>query len=122
VWKLLPAFGAAQLLLSCQAQSTAEQAGEDNRVECALAGAPAFERVCTVERNEGAEGLTLTIRAPDGGFRRLLVTNDGRGVIPADGAIPAIVTVVSDVEIEVAIADERYRLPATIGAAPRPSP
>lgn len=93
----------------------------DNRVECALAGAPAFDRICTVERSEGEEGLTLTIRAPDGGFRRLIVTNDGRGVVAADGAIPAIVTIVSDDKIEVAIADDRYRLPATIEAASRQS-
>ncbi len=61
-----------------------------------------------------ADGLTLTVRAPDGSFRRLRVTDDGRGVVAADGALPAIVTIVGDGIIEVVIADDRYRLPATI--------
>lgn len=90
-------------------------AGEaDQRIECAIAGAQAFERACLIERLASPEGLTLTIRAPDGGFRRLLVTKDGRGVVAADGALPAIVTVIGDKRIEVAIGGDRYRLPATV--------
>ena len=92
------------------------ESDRDRRVECALDGAPAFERICLLERTQGEEGLTLTIRSPDGSFRRLLVTNDGRGVVAADGAAPAIVSVVSDSRIEVAIAEDRYRLPATVQA------
>ena len=84
------------------------------QVECALGGATAFERVCTVERAVGPDGLTLTIRAPSGSFRRLLVTRDGRGVIAADGAEAATVTPIADNRVEVAIAGDRYRLPATI--------
>jgi hypothetical protein len=61
-----------------------------------------------------ADGLSLTVRAPNGGFRRLLVTKDGRGVIAADGAVPARVCPVSANRIEVAIAGDRYRLPATV--------
>ena len=63
-----------------------DAAVEDGRVKCALAGAAAFRRVCTVDREQGPEGLILTIHHPDGGFRRLLVTRDGRGVVAADGA------------------------------------
>jgi hypothetical protein len=91
-------------------------ADRERRVECALDAAPAFERICLLERASGEEGLTLTIRSPDGSFRRLLVTNDGRGVIAADGAEPAVVAIVADSRIEVAIGDDRYRLPATVQA------
>jgi hypothetical protein len=91
-----------------------DKAADDGRIECAAEGADAFERVCTMERVKGPEGTTLTIRHPSGGFRRLLVATDGRGVVAADGADPAIVSVVSEDLIEVALAGDRYRLPATI--------
>ena len=92
------------------------KAQREGRVECALKGAEAFDRICTIDRVAGAEGLTLTIRSPDGSFRRLLVTHDGRGVIAADGAAPALVSVVADNRIEVTIENDRYRLPATVKA------
>ena len=96
-----------------------EKAADDGRVECATAGAQAFERVCTIDRVQGPEGTTLTVRHPDGGFRRLLVTNDGRGVIAADGADQALVSIIADNRIEVTLAGDRYRLPAKVkGAGP----
>ncbi len=84
------------------------------RVECAAAGEAGFAPNCTVERSVGAEGLTLTLRSPSGGFRRLLVTKDGRGVAAADGADEAVVMPLGPGRIEVSIAGERYRLPATV--------
>ena len=84
------------------------------RIDCAVAGAEAFAPACSVERRMTGDGLALTVRAPNGGFRRLLVTRDGRGVIAADGAVPAQVTPVAANRIEVAIAGDRYRLPATV--------
>jgi hypothetical protein len=95
------------------AQATA---GGDERIECAAVGAASFARDCTVERTESAEGLILTVRRPDNGFHRLLVVNDGRGVIAADGAEAAKVTLIDDGRIEVAIGGDRYRLPATVKA------
>jgi len=94
--------------------SAAAPAMDDGKVECALAGAATFERVCTIERTDGPKGRVLTLRAPDGGFRRLLVTRDGRGVIAADGAEPARVSILSPEAIEVAIGRDRYRLPAAV--------
>ena len=91
-----------------------EEAAEDGRVECAPAGAAGFERVCTLQRVQGAEGTTLTIIHPDGGFRRLLVTTDGRGVVAADGAEQAKVSVIGKGKIEDELAGDRYRLPATV--------
>jgi hypothetical protein len=103
----------ALLAAACGAEPD-RAASTNERVDCATAGAEAFERVCTVERTSGGEGLLLTIRAPAGGFRRLLVTRDGRGVVAADGAEPATVKVIAPDRIEVAIGRDRYRLPATI--------
>jgi hypothetical protein len=84
------------------------------RIECAMAGVETFASACTVERRQSQEGLTLILRAPNGSFRRLLVTKDGRGVVAADGAVPAIVTPVGPNRIDVEIAGDRYRLPATV--------
>jgi hypothetical protein len=104
------------------AKAEAEQAvaaAEDGRVQCAPGGAKAFARVCEIERAESDGELVLTMRHPDGGFRRLLVASDGRGVVAADGAEPAVVTLAGADEIEVALGDDHYRLPATMKAAAR---
>lgn len=82
-----------------------------NRIDCRFPGADQFERSCTFER-EGED--VLVIRKPDGGFRRLRIVSDGRGVIAADGAEQAEVTVLADNRIEVAIGGDRFRLPATV--------
>ncbi len=97
---------------SREAPAAAE--AEEERVDCAPAGAGDFQRVCIIERVQGAEGTILTVRHPDGGFRRLLVTTDGRGVIAADGAEKAVVSILGKDRIEVALAGHRYRLPATV--------
>ena len=96
------------------ASAPAPLADGAERIECATGHAEAFEAVCAVERATGPGGLTLTIRAPNGSFRRFLVTRDGRGVVPADGAMDATVTPLGTDRIEVAIAGDRYRLPATV--------
>jgi hypothetical protein len=87
---------------------------EDDRIECRLAAASQFERFCTIERADSAAGRLLTLRKPDGGFRRLLVATDGRGVVAADGAEPARVTILRDGLIEVEIGGDRFRLPARV--------
>jgi hypothetical protein len=96
-----------------------ETAG-DSRIACAQGGA-AFASTCTIEQAQGKDGLVLTIRHPDGAFRRLLVTQDGRGVIAADGAEAAKVTIMGTDGIEVALGGNRYRLPATIKGTTKPS-
>jgi hypothetical protein len=91
----------------------------EGRIECAPPGAETFSFACTIDRVQSQDGLFLTLRHPDGGFRRLLVTTDGRGVVAADGAEKAEVTVLAPDQIEVAIGGARYRLPATVrGAKP----
>ncbi|MGZ8351509.1 MAG: hypothetical protein ACXWUJ_00165 [Allosphingosinicella sp.] len=85
----------------------------ETRIECAIDGAAVFERVCTVERTAGRDVL-FTLRGPSGSFRRLVATQDGRGVMAADGAEPATVTIAGKDLIEVSIGADRYRLPARV--------
>jgi hypothetical protein len=85
--------------------------GQDERVECAVGPGADWGRECRLERDKNL----LTIRHADGGFRRLYIVGDGRGVIPADGAELANVLIVDKGRIEIAIGQDRYRLPARIG-------
>lgn len=96
------------------AAAGAEPPAGAEKIECAVNGALGFERVCVVERTAGSDGLILIVRHPSGGFRRLQVTKDGRGIIPADGAESAAVRILDDSHIEVAIGSDRYKLPATV--------
>ncbi|UKK85022.1 hypothetical protein L7H23_02630 [Sphingopyxis sp. BSN-002] len=89
-----------------------KDAAENGRIECALEGAKLFDRTCTVEEMNGADGTVLIVGKADVGYRRLQITTDGRGVVSADGALPAKVTIVGDGVIEVAVGKDRYRLPA----------
>jgi hypothetical protein len=89
----------------------------EGKIVCAPTAAAEFAAVCALDRVESQDGLFLTLRHPDGGFRRLLVTRDGRGVISADGAEPAVVTPLAANLIEVALGEARYRLPATVRGA-----
>jgi len=107
------AANAAEPTIAAPAATEGPAAVSDDRIDCAVDGA-AFARVCTVERMRGEAGLLLTVHAPSGAFRRLLVTRDGRGVAAADGAEPAKVSVLGPGRIEVAIGGDRYRLPATV--------
>ena len=82
------------------------RAAEDGRIECAVEGAAELGRVCTIERISGGGEVSLVLRHPSGGFRRFLVATDG--------AEPATVSVIADDRIEVAVAGDRYRLPASV--------
>ena len=98
------------------------RAEESGNIVCARQGSADFARVCTADREQRDEGLVLTVRHPDGAFHRLLVTKDGRGVIAADGAEQAVVTVLDKDSIEVALGGDRYRLPATVRRTYPPKP
>lgn len=128
--RISSALAAALLLAACGEPRTdqavlakveAEQrAARDAKGEivCAREGSSDFARTCTVDRVDSEAGLMLTLRHPDGAFRRLLVTKDGRGVVAADGAVKAVVKVIGTGEIEVTIGGDRYRLPATVKSKP----
>ena len=98
----------------------AKAAADNGLISCAVSGASVFAARCQVETAQTKEGLILTLRHPDGGFRRLLVVKDGRGVIAADGADAALVKPIADNLIEVALAGDTYRLPATVKGTAKP--
>jgi hypothetical protein len=56
----------------------------------------------------------MIFRHPDGGFRRFLVVSDGRGLVAADGADDAIITILDDKIIEIDVDGDRYQMPATV--------
>ncbi len=90
----------------------------DDHIPCAT-GTASLAPTCTYSREQTPAGLVVTIQRADGSFRRLLVTRDGHGVVAADGAQPARVRVTAPDEIEVALGNDRYRLPATVRAGAR---
>jgi hypothetical protein len=88
-------------------------AAASGRIYCALGGAQDFAQNCTMEQIAANEGTILVLGRPDAGYRRFRITTDGRGVEAADGSEPAVVTLIDNGLIEVAVASDRYRLPAT---------
>ena len=107
----------ALTLTSCHRGTANAPAHHDGKIDCAIGAAAKLETVCDIDREETADGLSLTIHHRDGGFRRLLITSDGRGVVAADGASVASVIPLGDHEIEVVIENDRYHLPATVRGA-----
>lgn len=98
--------------MMCAAGCAAESAPTPgDAIECALGRGAEFEAVCTMERasEDGAEQIIL--HHPDGGFRRLTLLPNGKGVAPADGAGALAQNLVGN-RLEVAIDGDRYRLPA----------
>ncbi|WP_420145920.1 hypothetical protein [Sphingobium sp.] len=120
-------IGVLAMLAGCgeQAPSAKRQDGkavaangapvDDGMADCALAGSREWARTCSVER----AGKLLTLRHPDGGFRRFRMLDDGRGLEAADGAEAARLTILDDRRIEIVTGDDRYRLPAQIDAVAR---
>lgn len=92
-----------------------EMADIDGKLYCAVDGANELTQSCTLERIDGPEGHVLVLHHPGGGFRRFRIVSDGRGVIPADGAEQAQLALAGDNMIDVTVANDRYRFPATIG-------
>lgn len=89
-------------------------AADAGRIFCALGGEANFQMTCTIDRIASSDGTVLVLGRQDSGYRRFRITTDGRGVVAADGAEPASVAVMTNGMIEVAVAQDRYRLPATI--------
>jgi hypothetical protein len=108
-----PSDNAVESVSLAPNQTTATQPAPP-KIDCAAPGNTEFAPVCTVDRTETPNGVILTLRHPDGGFHRLQITRDGRGVIAADGAEPAKVTPLAADRIEVELGGARYRLPATV--------
>jgi len=106
------------LLAACQGgeepeQQSSAQSASDNTIECALDGAAEFKRVCEVEKAEVDGVKSLTVRHPDGGFRRFDVLSDGHGLAAADGADEAKLAVEGEI-LAVTVDNDRYRFPVTL--------
>lgn len=120
IMSLMRAFLLLPFLAACGGAggdaSTPAPGGEpDARIDCRIGSARAFERFCSYEIAGTERGRMLTIRKPDGGFRRLLLTEDGTGVAAADGAERPEVAILDEGRIEVTIGGDSFRLPATVG-------
>ncbi len=87
---------------------------DDPRLDCRLPGKGEFEKACTIDRIKTPYGTVLTLRLPDGAFRRVMIVKDGRGVVEADGAEPIIVTKGEGNMIELTTPEGSFRLPARI--------
>lgn len=109
-------YSALVLMLACSACSAgAEQAQADagaQRIECALGEGAKFAADCLVERSASGETRMVTVRHPDGGFRRFEQVDDGRGLVVAEGADEAVLDLSGEV-LEITVAQDRYRFPAT---------
>jgi len=102
-----------QKLAEVEAQHVRD-AADAGRIFCALNGEQHFQLNCTLDRIASAEGQVLMLGRADAGYRRFRITTDGRGVVTADGADEARVSLMDNGLIEVAVAQDRYRLPATV--------
>lgn len=110
-------MGALALLFACDRppdENALPPQGEVTEVPCSLDGQVGFKQRCTTEKTSGAGGTILTIRAPDGGFRRFRVLPDGRGLEAADGFDQTEIRLLSNNRIEVTAGDDRYILPAQL--------
>lgn len=86
----------------------------DRRIECRSGDAEPFARACSIETFDSAEGRLVTVRKPDGGFRRLRIGSDGHGIAAADGAEQVRVANLRDGRILVSIGGDHFRLPGTV--------
>lgn len=107
-------------LAACGGAVQPQAAEGAQRIECAAGAGEPLARDCLVER-EARDGLTLlVVRRSDGGYRRFVQLEDGRGLAAADGADEARVSLDGEL-LQVEIADETYRFPArSIGADDQP--
>ena len=105
------------LLAACNSSNDVPEttADVDGKLFCAVGGAAEMSQSCLLERVDSPEGQVLVVHHPEGGFRRFRIVRDGRGVVPADGAEPSKLYIVAENMIDVAVAGDRYRFPATIG-------
>lgn len=90
-------------------KETAPPGSVVEQIECATGGARTFANRCAIERSP--DGRALTVRHPDGGFRRLDVSAD-LAVSTADGATPLAGKALPDGRLEITVDGDRYRLPS----------
>ncbi len=94
-------------LAACSGSEESEKP-KGEAIDCALAGAEEFTRVCTYQ--EVPANRQVVIWHPDGGFRRFDLLPGGAGVASADGAEQVIQGIMGGM-LEVTVGDDRYRIP-----------
>ncbi len=82
-------------------------------IECAFGPAGKMAMNCTLEQIGKGATAQLVVHHPDGGFRRFVLTPDGKGLIPADGAGTAT-SAIAKGTMDVTIEQDHYRIPATM--------
>lgn len=97
-------------LTACGGAEVQPPKAEPERIACAMNSVEPLAVTCTYERSQTAAGVVLTLRHPDGGFRRLLVSPDGT-VTAADGAESVAVLASGSGEVEATVGGVRYRVP-----------
>ena len=105
------------VLAACEQQDAAPPPPDPkapDTVLCRVNGAKDMAPLCRREN----ERDQLTIRHSDGGFRRFVVVDDGRGIVTADGAETAQIEQLDSGRIRVTVGSDAYDLPATFVAAP----
>lgn len=116
----LAVAGLAFAVVACGGDGSASAAPEQSpigtistsSIACAPGGADAFDATCPVERVEVEGKILLTVFHPDGGFRRFEQLPDGSGLAAVAGADEVTQTLSGDI-LEVSLAGNRYRFPAT---------
>lgn len=99
------------LLAACSGEPAGDPLPEGEPVFCALAGSQDFKEQCRVERSSVDGAPVIVVRHPDGGFRRLEVSQDGQNLLAADGADKSQSALKGD-RFEVILGDDRYVIPA----------
>ena len=107
-------------LAACSGKSEGEPDANAERIACALGDAKTFTSACEVSRTSVDGKNSLTIRHPNGSFRRFEVLADGHSLATADGADTVEVTP-NGKDTEITVADDHYLLPAPASSTAAPS-
>lgn len=82
------------------------------KIECALGEGSQFGPDCLIERTVSDGQTIVTVRHPDGGFRRFEQLDDGRGLAEVDGADVATRSLEDDTLL-ITVGEDQYRFAAT---------
>jgi hypothetical protein len=102
-------------LAACSPGSEAAPETPQERIACAVGGVAEFTEDCTLERGIAEGAQALVVRHPDGGFRRLEVSQDGQNLLAADGAEVTQSARKGD-RWEVILGEHRYVIPVKADA------
>lgn len=105
------ALAPAIVLAACGGPVQPQAAEGAQRIDCAVGPGTELGPNCLVEREVRAGATLLVVRRPDGGFRRFVQSDDGSGLVAADGA-DEVTSRLDGTILDVTVANERYRFPA----------